>query len=307
MAEAENTELNLIILAAGMGSRYGGLKQLDPVGPNGETILDYSLHDAVTAGFTRIIFVIRESFADAFRERLAERWPGLDAVCVFQKIDDLPRHTKPHPDRTKPWGTGHAVLTAKEAVTGPFAVINADDFYGRNAFQLLADFLANPPAGERQHPVCMIGYRLDQTLSAGGSVSRGICEVRNGELHEIVEHTRIARENGGAIRSADDSELADDSVVSMNCWGMPAGFMNEIEHQFRNFIMLYQDDLTKEFYLPAAVDRTLQQKKSTVSVLPTSARWFGITYPEDRDAVVSGIGQLVSDGTYPAALGACTS
>jgi hypothetical protein len=184
MAENPDIELNLIILAAGMGSRYGGLKQLDPVGPIGKTILDYSLHDAVTAGFSRIIFVIRESFADAFRERLTQRWPELNAVCVFQKLDDLPRHTKPHPERTKPWGTGHAVLTAKEAVTGPFAVINADDFYGRDAFQLLANFLGNPPTSDCKYPVCMIGYRLEQTLSAGGSVSRGICEVRDDQLHE---------------------------------------------------------------------------------------------------------------------------
>jgi hypothetical protein len=302
----ENMELNLVILAAGMGSRYGGLKQLDPVGPNGETILDYSLYDAQRAGFSRIVFVIRESFAEAFEARLAERWPDLNVACVFQEIDDLPRNMRPPADRVKPWGTGHAVLVARDAVTGPFAVINADDYYGPSAFQQLAKFLS-APNGNDDLGVAMVAYRLAQTLSDSGPVSRGLCSVTDANLAVLEELTNIQRQEDGAIRSADGRELAESAPVSMNCWGFPKTFFRELDHQFRNFIQLNCENATAEFYLPASVNHVLTMKKGTVGVLESPEQWFGVTYPQDRDAVVAAIDALITAGRYPNQLTACSN
>ena len=284
----------LVVLAAGMGSRYGGLKQLDPVGPSGETILDYAVFDAIRAGFERVVFVIRRDFEDVFREQVGARYADrADVGYAFQAIDQLPDGLKPPEGRTKPWGTGHAVWCARDSVPGPFAVINADDFLGRDAFGQLAGFLAAPDADH-----AMVGYRLGNTLSEQGTVSRGVCQVSaTGELTEVVEHTGIARDDVGSGRTFSGEE-----IVSMNCWAFQPSFWAALDRQWRQFGSDRLNEEKAEFYLPAAVSAEIAAGRTTVRVRPTSANWFGVTYREDKPLVEATLAAMVASGEYPASL-----
>ena len=291
---------SLVILAAGMGSRYGGLKQLDAVGPAGETMLDFAVFDAVRAGFARIVFVIRRDFAAEFRARIGDRYAAaVEVAYVFQELDALPAGFRCSAERTKPWGTGHAVWCARAAIAGPFAVINADDFYGRDSFAQLARFLRDETGGARRARLAMVGFRLANTLSENGAVSRGVCTTSaDGVLQRIVEHTGIRREDVGAGRP-----FSGDEIVSMNCWALTPAIFPALERQFAAFLSAHGGDLKSEFYLPAAISALIESGEAQVSVLPTRAAWFGITYREDKPGVVEAIRQLVSAGEYPAKIG----
>lgn len=281
----------LLVLAAGMGSRYGGLKQLDPVGPAGETILDYAVFDALRAGFGRLVFVIRRDFEQLFREQIGARYHDRVPVdYAFQSLDDLPEGYSLPPEREKPWGTGHAVWAARNVVPGNFAVINADDFLGRDAFAQLAGFFDSPDADH-----AMVGYRLGNTLSEQGSVSRGVCQVDDGgRLTEVVEHTGIHRSDVG-----EGLKFSGEEIVSMNCWAFQPGFWTTLEHQWSAFLSTSLTVPKSEFYLPAAVSAEINAGKTTVAVRATTANWFGVTYREDKPIVQATLAQLVSDGEYP--------
>lgn len=284
----------LVVLAAGMGSRYGGLKQLDPVGPGGETILDYAVYDAIRAGFDRVVFVIRRDFEEVFRAQVGSRYADrVEVAYAFQALDLLPDGCVVPPGRTKPWGTGHAVWCARDQVPASFAVINADDFLGRDAFAQLADFLAAPDADH-----AMVGYRLGNTLSEQGSVSRGVCQVTaTGELTEVVEHTGIARSDVGPGQT-----FAGDEIVSMNCWAFQPTFWAALDRQWRKFGAERLPEEKAEFYLPAAVSAEIAAGRATVRVRPTSASWFGVTYREDKPLVEATLAQMVAAAEYPAYL-----
>lgn len=290
----------LLVLAAGMGSRYGGLKQIDPVGPQGETLLDYSVFDAQRAGFGRVVFVIRREFEAVFRERIGARYAGRLAVdYVFQSLDALPAGMSPPPGREKPWGTGHATWCAREAVKEPFAVINADDFYGRDSFAQLADFLGRAGPDD----AAMVGFRLANTLSEAGAVSRGVCAVDTDRtLRSVVENTGIRAEDVGPGR-----KLENDTIVSMNCWGFHPAFFSRLDREFGSFLAGFSgaaptDPLKAEFYLPAAVSSQIARAGLQVRVLPTVAQWFGVTYREDKPRVEQAVAALIADGQYPPAL-----
>lgn len=294
--------LTLVVLAAGLGSRYGGLKQIDPVGPSGETVLDYAVFDALRAGFDRVVFVIRRDFETLFREKIGARYTGRMAVdYVFQSLDALPVGFTPPAGREKPWGTGHAVWCAREAVTGKFAVINADDFYGADSFRQLAEFLRREvpaPAGRASAgpaEFALVGFRLANTLSEHGAVSRGVCGIdAGGELASIVEQTNILPTDVGTGRKYSGAE-----IVSMNCWGFSPALFSRLDAQFREFLAARASEAKAEFYLPAAVSAMIAAKEAVVRVLPTSAAWFGITYREDRPRVQAAIEGLVRAGVYP--------
>ncbi len=291
--------LTLVILAAGMGSRYGGLKQLDPVGPSGETILDYAVFDAARAGFDRVVFVIRRDFAGEFERVVVRRYAAwLPVELVFQATDLVPAGVSVSPERTKPWGTGHALWCARAAVPGPFAVINADDFYGRDAFGQLAQLLRQPATAARKPRFGIVGYRLDQTLSEHGAVSRGICTVSSdGLLQKVEERTGIRREDIGPGRTYTGAE-----TVSMNCWGMTPVVFGQLEWQLTAFLQQHGHDPKAEFYLPAAISDLVAGDAAEVAVLSTSARWFGVTYREDRPRVAAALAELIAAGEYPADL-----
>ena len=286
-------QFTLLVLAAGMGSRYGGLKQLEPVGPNGETLLDYSVFDAVRAGFGKIVFVIRRDFADVFRAQIGAKYAGRVAVdYVFQALDDLPAGFAAPTERQKPWGTGHATWCARAAVAEPFAVINADDFYGADSFRQLAKFLAGAQANE----AAMVGFRLERTLSENGAVSRGICEVgEGGWLARVTERTGIVASDLGAA-------LRPDALTSMNCWGFRPEIFPRLEQEFRAFLAGLTTPTSGEFYLPAAVSTLIEKKQLKVRVLPTESDWFGVTYREDRPKVIEALAARVKSGGYPAKL-----
>ena len=291
---------SLVILAAGMGSRYGGLKQLDAVGPGGETVLDFAVFDAIRAGFSRVVFVIRREFAAEFRARIGDRYAAaVEVAYVFQELDALPAGFTCPADRTKPWGTGHAVWCARTAVTGPFAVINADDFYGRDSLARLGDFLRSTPVSSQPTRLAMVGFRLAKTLSENGAVSRGVCTEGADGLRTIVEHTGIRREDVGPGRT-----FSGDEIVSMNCWGLKSAIFAALDRQFTAFLHTRGEDLKSEFYLPGAISAMIASGEARVSVLPTQATWFGITYRDDKPRVVEAIRQLVAAGEYPATLGA---
>ena len=284
-------ELTLVVLAAGMGSRYGGLKQLDPVGPSGEIILDYSVRDAVKAGFTKVVFVIRCGMLDLFRDTVAFRYEGkLLVEYAFQELEPLPAGRVSPPGREKPWGTGHAVLAARPAVTGPFAVINADDYYGPSGFRELADFLKSATIGH----YAMVGYRLDRTLSDYGTVSRGICRAdHEGYLIDIIERTAIERRPGGIVAEGNPPvQLEGSEPTSMNFWGFTPDLFEHLERLFDEFLEERGGDLKAEFYLPAAVSSLITSGESTVRLLHSQDPWFGLTYPEDRPLVVEALSAI---------------
>lgn len=290
----------LLVLAAGMGSRYGGLKQVDPVGPSGETILDYAVFDAIREGFGRVVFVIRREFEEAFRTQVAAKYADRVKVdYVFQSLDALPPGFAVPAGREKPWGTGHAVWCARDAVKEPFAVIGADDFFGRDAFRQLAGFLRGEPAGEDAAPsFAMVGYRLSNTLSENGAVSRGVCATGgDGCLSRVTEHTGILRDEVGAGKKYSGAE-----TVSMNCWAFTPALFTGLNEQFEAFLEARGGEMKSEFYLPEAVSEQVAQGLVTVEVRTTGASWFGVTYREDKPRVQAALAELVARGEYPAAL-----
>jgi hypothetical protein len=289
----------LLVLAAGMGSRYGGLKQLDPVGPGGETLLDYSVHDAMRAGFDRVVFLIRRDIEKDFRAQIGARYEGKISVgYAFQQLDDLPEGFAPPPGRTKPWGTAHAVWCAREVITAPFVAINADDFYGAESFQRLGEFLSGVDPSAHPATFAMAGYRLDKTLSDHGTVARGICEVGTDRLLRGVEEvTDLARRADGAI-VAGVRTFASDTPVSMNFWGFTPQVFPLLGEKLRGFLAANAASDKAEFYIPSAVAGMVSSGEATVRVIPTISDWFGVTYREDRPRVVESIARLVSSGAY---------
>lgn len=301
-AGAAATPLTLVVLAAGMGSRYGGLKQVDPMGPAGETVLDYSVYDALRAGFDRVLFVIRRDFEADFRAAVGARFEKRVRVdYVFQALDALPAGHAVPPGRVKPWGTGHAVWCAREALDGPFAVVNADDFYGAEAFARLAAFLRAAEAAKKSPPeFAMVGFRLANTLSEHGAVSRGVCAVGpDGALADIEEHTGILATEVGA---APGCKYNPNTIVSMNCWGFTADFLPRLDARWRAFLAAHGAAEKAEFYLPFAVNDLLRAGEAAVRVLPTGDSWFGVTYREDKPRVQAAIAALVAGGAYPSPL-----
>ena len=295
------TQTTLLVLAAGMGSRYGGLKQLDPVGPGGETLLDYSVYDAIRAGLGRVVFLIRRDIENDFRTQIGSRYAGKIAVdYAFQQLDALPGGFVPPATRTKPWGTAHAIWCARHAIATPFAAINADDFYGADAFQRVGKFLQSIDPAAQPATFAMAGYRLDKTLSDHGTVARGVCEVGpDGLLQRVEELTDIARRADGVI-ACGDRALAGDVPVSMNFWGFTPQIFPFLEKILRNFLAENIVSEKAEHYIPSAVAEMIETGEATVSVLPTDADWFGVTYREDRPRVVESLARLVASGAYPA-------
>lgn len=289
-------------MAAGMGSRYGGLKQMDSFGPSGESILEYSIYDAVEAGFDEVVFVIKKEIEDLFKEKVGKKIEQkIDTKYVFQDIKDIPKGFKVPEDRVKPWGTGHAVYAARNAVNNPFAVINADDFYGREAFKLIHDYLCNNTGS---FSYCMVGYILKNTLTEFGHVARGICTTdSNGNLSNIVERTKIQAFYDGPKYIDENSEwveIDENSVVSMNMWGFTPDFFDKLSEKFLVFLSdNSKKPETKEFYLPFAVDELLNEGIATVKVLKTHELWYGVTYAEDKPRVKDSIRKLVEQRTYP--------
>lgn len=300
----------LAIMAAGMGSRFGkGIKQLAPVGPNGEIIMDYSIHDALEAGFDRIVFIIRKDLERDFREVIGNRIEKIaDVAYVFQELDDLPEGFEKPEGRTKPWGTGQAVLCCKGIIKEPFAVINADDYYGKEPFVKLHDYLVKEhPAEDGKADICMAGFILKNTLSENGGVTRGICSLDpEGSLAGIEETFHIVKTADGAGCEQDDGTVKPvdpESLVSMNMWGFQPEFLDVLEKGFVSFLQeIPEGDLKKEYLLPSKVDQLLHEKMAQVAVLKTNSQWFGVTYQEDREAVVKAIQNLIDQGVYGSSL-----
>lgn len=291
----------LFILAAGMGSRYGGLKQLDTLGPSGETIMDYSVYDALRAGFGKIVFVIRHDFEEEFRKKIISKYEGhIDVEVVFQDINALPEGYKPNPERSKPWGTNHAVLMGKDVIKEPFGVINADDYYGADSFKILADFLRSVEGKKGEY--CMIGFKIENTLSENGGVSRGYCQVSpEGFLTGVNECHGIERKNGRLIQIVDDKEVdfPEGANVSMNMWGFTPDYFDYSEKAFVKFLDAHGDELKSEFYIPTVVNELIHNSEATLAVKETPSKWFGVTYAADRPATVAQFRRLVDEGLYP--------
>lgn len=295
----------LLLLAAGMGSRYGGLKQLDGLGPNGETIMDYSIYDAIQAGFGKIVFVIRHDFEKQFREQVISKYEGHIPVDVcFQSLEDLPEGFSVPEGRTKPWGTNHAVMMAKNIIKEPFCVINCDDFYNRDCFLVMGKFLAELPENATNQ-YAMVGFRVGNTLSDNGSVSRGICSTdENDNLTTVVERTEIERLSDGEVAYKDGAKwvkVPDNTPVSMNVWGFTPDYFAHSEEYFKAFLSDPANitNLKAEFFIPLMVNKLINDKTSTVKVLDTTSKWFGVTYSADRPSVVAKIQTLIDEGVYP--------
>lgn len=295
----------LFVLAAGMGSRYGGLKQLDGLGPNGETIMDYSVYDAIKAGFGKVVFVIRKDFEKDFREKVLSKYEGVvPTEVVFQALDKLPEGYTCPADRTKPWGTNHAVLMGKEAIKEPFAVINADDFYGRDAFRVIAEELQRPH--DRKGDYCMVGFRVGNTMTENGSVARGVCQTKEGLLTSVVERTAISYDNNHNIVFTDENgeiqTLEPNTPVSMNLWGFTPDYFDYSEREFKKFLDRDISTPKAEFFIPLCIDTLINSKEATVKVLDTDSKWFGVTYSADRPGVVEKFAELHREGVYPTPL-----
>ena len=299
----------LVIMAAGMGSRYGGLKQIDPVGTHGEKIIDFSLFDAKRAGFKKALFIIKEELLPDFQEAVFQKASQyLEIDWVFQKLEDVPEGVTVPEGRVKPWGTGHAALTAARVLgDAPYAVINADDFYGREAFEKIYQFLKNAKDGEKLN-FAMVGYYLKNTVTENGYVSRGVCQTENGMLQSITERTHIEKRGDGIAFTEDDGKtwtaLSPDAVVSMNLWGFTPGFTAALETDFRRF---FREDVPKnpekaEFFLPFVVNDLLAQDKAQVTVLSSADKWYGVTYQEDKPCVVQAMADKAAQGIYPTPL-----
>ena len=293
----------LLVLAAGIGSRYGGLKQIDPVGPSGEVVLDYSVYDALRAGFGRVVFIIRHDIEQPFREVILSRYQGrVDAELVYQEMDMLPAGFAVPPERKKPWGTAHAVLCAAGAMREPFAVINADDFYGEASYRVLAEFLQAPGARPTEYSV--VGFTLRNTLSEHGTVARGVCQTdAGGNLVLAEELTAIERMPGGRARNREPDGrfrlLTGDEPVSMNMWGFRPVFFEALKEEFTEFLKVNRTNAKAEFYIPTAMTGIIARGRGSCRVLPTPSEWFGVTYREDKPRVVESVRGLVREGRYP--------
>ena len=291
----------LLVLAAGMGTRYGGNKQLDDVGPSGETIIDYSIYDAIRAGFGRIVFVIRRDIEEQVKDRFVKKLKGVIEIdYVFQEISNLPKGVKVSPERQKPWGTSHAILVASDKIREPFGVINADDYYGVESFRILHDFLVND---RDQNCYCIVGYKLKNTLSEHGHVNRGVCRVgEDGLLKNIVETRQIEKTPDGAQAPLPDGKIqkfTGNEVVSMNLWGFKPSCFNFLGEEFRNFINRSGMDLKSELDIPTSVDKFVKNGEITIRILMSNERWFGVTYREDKPFVVESINNMINRGVYP--------
>jgi UTP-glucose-1-phosphate uridylyltransferase len=292
----------LVIMAAGMGSRYGGLKQIDPIGPNNEIIMEYSVFDAIRAGFGKVVFVIREQFEGVFREKIGSKVENhIEVSYVQQELDRcLAGFTIPE-GREKPWGTGHAVLVCREEVKEPFTVINADDFYGSNAFKLISGYLTRPDAGETDYS--MVGYILRNTVSENGFVSRGVCKAdENDMLINVEEYLKIEKDGDAAIHIKPDGSteaMSGEEIVSMNFWGFQHGIFSQLEKMFQKFLAEKGSELKSEFFIPFVVDDMIKSGKASVKVLKTNDKWYGVTYQEDKEPVKAGIKALIDRGDYP--------
>ena len=295
----------LFLLAAGMGSRYGGLKQLDKLGPHGETIMDYSIYDAINAGFGKLVFVIRKDFEEDFRNIVLSKYEGhIPCELVFQALDALPEGFTCPAERTKPWGTNHAVMMGKDVIKEPFAVLNCDDFYDRDAFQVMGKWLSELPEGSTGK-YARVGFRVGNTLSESGTVSRGVCENdENHHLTSVVERTKIQRFDG-VVKYLDDDDnwvaIPDTTPVSMNFWGFTPDYFAHSEEYFKTFLSdpKNMENLKSEFFIPLMVDKLIKDGTATCEVLDTTSKWFGVTYPEDRPEVVAKFQKLADDGVYP--------
>lgn len=295
----------LFVLAAGMGSRYGGLKQLDGVGPNGETIMDYSIFDAIRGGFGKVVFVIRKDFEADFRSIILSKYENhIPVEVVYQSLDKLPDGFTCPADRTKPWGTNHAVLMGKDVIKEPFAVINADDFYGRDSFAVIGKELSE--AGDKKNEYCMVGFRVGNTLSESGSVARGVCETNNeGYLTTVVERTAIERIDGKICFTDENGQtvtLEENTPVSMNMWGFTPDYFAYSEEYFKHFLKENIDKPKVEYFIPLMVNELVTKGTARVKVLDTTSKWFGVTYAADRQGVVDKIQALVDAGEYPSGL-----
>ena len=305
----------LLVLAAGMGSRYGGLKQMDGLGPHGETIIDYSIHDAVESGFGKVVYIVRESFKAQMEEAVKEKYAGvktvdgepLQFVFVTQELDKIPAPFQVPADRVKPWGTAHAVLMAADVIHEPFAVINGDDFYGKESFRILGDWCRRHAATEGQY--CIVGFELENTLSESGGVSRGICSYdASGNLTDIAEHLNIAKEADGkvygdnSVNGENHVTLQAKALCSMNMWGFTPDYFAKSADIFKTFLAQHIAEPKKEYYIPYAVDVIIKSGKGSCEVLSTPSHWFGVTYKEDRPGVVAKFAELVEQGVYPSPL-----
>jgi nucleotidyltransferase len=298
----------LLLLAAGMGSRYGGLKQLDGLGPNGETIMDYSIYDAIKAGFGKIVFVIRKDFEEDFRKQILPKYEGhIPAELVFQSLDALPAGFTVPVGREKPWGTNHAVMMAKDVIKEPFCVINCDDFYNRDSFMVIGKFLSELPAGAK-NKYAMVGFRVGNTLSENGTVARGVCATdAEGHLTTVVERTEVMRVNGAVSYKDEEGKwvtIADNTPVSMNMWGFTPDYFEHSEAYFKVFLSdpKNMENLKAEFFIPLMVNKLINEKTATVKVLDTTSKWFGVTYSADRAGTVARIQSLIDEGAYPSKL-----
>lgn len=288
------SDLTLLVMAAGMGSRYGGLKQLDEVGPNGETIIDYSVYDAIKAGFNKVVFIIREDFKDQFNEKISNKYSDkINVETVYQDLHDLPKEFTCPVGREKPWGTGHAILAARLLISEPFAAINGDDFYGRESFEIIADYYTN-----NQNDFTMVAFQLDKTLSDYGAVSRGLCEVDNDKLITVIETHNLKKINDH-ISSDREIDLYAKEPVSMNMWGFTPALFGHLDTMFNEFLNQNSQNLKSEFLIPTVVNDLIQENKEEVHVLKTDSQWFGVTYKEDKKHVKFQISKLVDSGLYP--------
>ncbi len=290
----------LLILAAGIGSRYGGVKQIDKIGPSGESIIDYSVFDAITAGFDKVVFVLNPKIEKDFKAIYEPRLSGrIETAYVLQAMENIPKGVSFNPGRIKPWGTGHAVLTAKDVIDAPFAVINADDFYGREAFEVLGDYLSQLKNEETRY--AMVGYQLANTLSENGSVSRGICSTKNGLLTDVVERTKIYKKGGQIVYEENGNEnyIDGNSLVSMNFWGFTPKYFQQSEAWFVDFIRENAQQLKAEFYIPYVVNKLITQGDADVRVLESHDQWFGVTYQKDKSVTIAKVKKLVEAGVYP--------
>ncbi len=278
-----NKDTTLVVMAAGMGSRFGGLKQIEPIGPGGEVILDFSVYDAVKAGFNKVVFIIRRDIEEDFRNITRQRIEKIvDCEFVFQDMDELPSGFEAPTDRTKPWGTGHAIYCARNIVNTPFAIINADDYYGQESFKIINDYLENNDG------MCMVGFKLGNTLTENGTVARGVCDEKDGVLAGICEHTSIDKNSGIPL----------DTTVSMNMWGLQPDVFDYLEKDFVDFLTNMQNPLKDEFFIPFVIDNMIKKENTAVKVLKTNEKWYGVTYKEDKAMVVKAMKEKIADGCY---------
>lgn len=290
-------DITLLIMAAGMGSRYGGLKQLDPVGPSGETIIDYSVYDAIKAGFTKVVFIIRKDFEDQFKSQITEKYSEkIDIAFAFQNLDDLPDSFLCPDGREKPWGTGHAILSAKELIDDPFVVINGDDFYGQESFNVIADYYNN---GGNQFS--MVAFRLDKTLSSHGAVTRGVCDIKSKKLISVIETEDIEKKEK-KILSNRDITFKGSEPVSMNMWGFLPSLFNYLSKGFIEFLNAEGNELKSEYLIPSVINNLIQNKLEEIHVLRSNASWFGVTYKQDKPEVKRKINELINSEIYPSHL-----